>query len=60
MFLFQTYTFGAILNRDDVFTAIRDMAENRGCKWMEDKLQAVPTMASGKNNWYLSRKGNLR
>uniref|UniRef100_A0A0P5XC50 GRAM domain-containing protein n=1 Tax=Daphnia magna TaxID=35525 RepID=A0A0P5XC50_9CRUS len=33
----RAYTFGAIMNRDDVFNSIRDAAEELGCVWREDK-----------------------
>jgi len=32
----RAYTFGAIMNRDEVFAAIRDAAEKKGCLWRED------------------------
>ncbi|XP_046463501.1 GRAM domain-containing protein 4-like isoform X1 [Daphnia pulex] len=32
----RAYTFGAIMNRDDVFNSIRDAAEGLGCIWRED------------------------
>ena len=36
----KAYTFGAIMNRDDVFSAIREAAEGLGCVWREDKLDS--------------------
>lgn len=32
----KAYTFGAIMNRDDVFNSIRDAAEGLGCIWRQD------------------------
>lgn len=40
IYFHKAYTFGAIMNRDDVFSAIRDAAEGLGCVWREDKLDS--------------------
>jgi len=32
----RAYTFGAVMNRDEVFTAIREAAEKKGFIWRED------------------------